>query len=93
VTVTARRDAEGLRVTIDDCGPGIPSGVLPRVFEPFYRSSSDSGSAGSGIGLAVARGLVAAHGGRIWAENREGGGARFSFVIPSPAPPASTDLS
>ncbi|HET8586642.1 MAG TPA: DUF4118 domain-containing protein, partial [Candidatus Limnocylindria bacterium] len=43
VTVTARRDAEGLRVTIDDCGPGIPSGVLPRVFEPFYRSSSDSG--------------------------------------------------
>lgn len=93
VTVTARRGAEGLRVTIDDCGPGISSAMLPHLFEPFYRSSFDAGSPGSGIGLAVARGLIAAHGGRIWAENRQGAGARFSFVIPSPAPPASTDLS
>jgi two-component system sensor histidine kinase KdpD len=92
VTLTARRDDEGLRVSVDDCGRGIPPTALPRIFEPFYRSPSDSGSAGSGIGLAVARGLIAAHGGRIWAENREGGGARFTFVIPSPQPPAAADL-
>jgi two-component system sensor histidine kinase KdpD len=87
VTVAGCTDDEGLRVSIADSGPGVAASAVARVFEPFYRSSSDARSAGSGIGLAVARGLVAAHGGRIWIEGREGGGACFTFVIPSPRAP------
>lgn len=87
VTVAGCTDDEGLRVSIADSGPGVAASAVARVFEPFYRSPSDARSAGSGIGLAVARGLVAAHGGRIWIEGREGGGACFTFVIPSPRAP------
>ncbi len=86
VTLSVRVDDEGLRVSVDDLGPGIAPAALPRIFEPFYRAPGDSGSPGSGVGLAVARGLVAAHDGRIWAENRPRG-ARFTFVIPSPPAP------
>jgi two-component system sensor histidine kinase KdpD len=76
-----------LRVAVDDTGPGVPSEALPRLFEPFYRSSKAAGTRGSGLGLAVAQGLVRAHGGRIWAQNLDGGGARFSFAIPSASMP------
>jgi signal transduction histidine kinase len=57
--------------------------ALPRLFEPFFRAPAATSVRGSGLGLAVARGLVDAHGGRIWAENENGRGARFTFVIPS----------
>jgi len=73
-----------LQVTITDEGPGISAEALPRLFEPFFRARG-APRGGSGLGLAVARGLVEAHGGRIWAENREGGGASFSFEIPADA--------
>jgi two-component system sensor histidine kinase KdpD len=72
-----------LRVSVADQGPGVSSEALPRLFEPFYRAPATSAIRGSGLGLAVARGLVDAHGGRIWAENENGRGARFTFVIPS----------
>ncbi|MGQ0608642.1 MAG: sensor histidine kinase [Chloroflexota bacterium] len=76
--------AEGeLRVSVADEGPGVSKEALPRLFEPFYRAPSASTVRGSGLGLAVARGLVDAHGGRIWAEDGDGRGARFTFVIPS----------
>lgn len=71
-----------LTVRVDDRGPGIPPGELPRVFEPFHRVGGIR-SPGTGLGLAVARGLVEAHGGRIWAERRAGGGTRFAFTIPA----------
>jgi two-component system sensor histidine kinase KdpD len=87
VTVRARMQDGELRVSVEDSGPGVPEESLARIFDPFYRTASDGRSAGSGIGLAVARGLVAAHGGRIWAENRPEGGARITFTIPSPPPP------
>lgn len=71
-----------LHVGVDDAGPGIPSAELARVFEPFHRVGGTR-APGTGLGLAVARGLVEAHGGRIWAERRPQGGTRFSFTIPT----------
>lgn len=71
-----------LRVTVTDDGPGIAPGALPRLFDPFFRDNRAQRQSGSGLGLAVARGLVEAHRGRIWAENRPGGGASFTFDIP-----------
>lgn len=72
-----------LNVEITDKGPGIPVDALPRLFEPYYRvDGRESGPRGTGLGLAVARGLVEAHGGKLWAENRRTGGARFVFTLP-----------
>ena len=64
---------------VEDNGPGIASDDLPHVFERFYKSS-DSG--GMGLGLSIAKYLVEAHGGRIWAESAEGQGTRISFTLP-----------
>ncbi|HEY7417988.1 MAG TPA: ATP-binding protein [Ktedonobacteraceae bacterium] len=84
------KDKEVL-ISVADRGPGIPSGDLERIFDKFYRviSAKRKGSAmGTGLGLAVCRGLVEAHGGRIWAKNRTGGGAIFQFTLPLSEHPA-----
>lgn len=86
IRVSATKEADEVRVEVSDRGPGIPPAALPHLFEPFYRvSRGQSQPKGTGVGLAVARGLVEAHGGRIWAENRPGGGARFIFTLPTEA--------
>ena len=86
IAVTVRRVDHEAEVEVADRGPGIPAAFLPRVFEPFYRLDGDTRRPqGSGLGLTVARGLVEAHGGRIRAENRAGGGARLVFTLPLPA--------
>ncbi|MGE5620639.1 MAG: sensor histidine kinase [Sphingomonadaceae bacterium] len=74
-----------LQVTVADTGPGIPPEDLPRVFDRFYRvdKSRTRGSGGSGLGLSVARQLVEAHGGRIWAESERGRGSSFHFTLPT----------
>ncbi len=73
-----------LRVT--DHGPGVPSGELERIFEPFYRSRERAGAgAGSGLGLAIARGFLEANGGRIRAESLPGQGTSFVIQLPVPA--------
>jgi two-component system sensor histidine kinase KdpD len=83
VVVAARRDEGAVRITVSDRGPGIPASALARLFDPFYRVADGAARPGGlGLGLAVAKGLVEAHGGRIWAENRPGGGACFSLTLP-----------
>jgi signal transduction histidine kinase len=67
---------------VHDSGPGIAPEDLPHVFERFYRGAGTEESSGSGIGLAVAAELVAAHGGTIQATNRADGGAAFAVRLP-----------
>jgi two-component system sensor histidine kinase KdpD len=83
ITVTAAKTDEGLLLAVRDRGPGIAPGELPRLFERFYRGTTvRAHTSGTGMGLSIARGLLAALHGRIWAENCPDGGARFSMVIP-----------
>jgi two-component system phosphate regulon sensor histidine kinase PhoR len=69
-------------VHVCDTGVGIPALDLPRVFERFYKTDRARSGGGTGLGLAIARHLVQAHGGRIWAQSREGEGSTFSFTLP-----------
>lgn len=76
--------APGALVEVVDTGSGIPESELPFVFDRFYRAdkSRNRASGGSGMGLAIARQLVEAHGGRIWVQSQEGKGTTFAFVLP-----------
>jgi signal transduction histidine kinase len=89
IRVEARTAGAEARVSVADMGPGLDPSDLERVFDRFYRGEapppatrSDVRSRGAGLGLAIARGLVEAHGGRIWAEPGEPVGTVFHFVIP-----------
>lgn len=79
---------EQVEVWIDDQGPGLPPGREDLIFEKFERGRKESATPGVGLGLAICRAIVEAHGGAIRGENREGGGARFSFTLPRGEPPA-----
>jgi two-component system sensor histidine kinase KdpD len=83
IHVAVQRANGEVRLVIEDRGPGVPASSVPHLFDPFYRVASGTPRpAGLGLRLAVAKGLVEAHGGRIWVENRPGGGARFAFTLP-----------
>jgi two-component system sensor histidine kinase KdpD len=69
-------------IEVADRGPGVGAGEEQRVFEKFHRALHEGSPGGVGLGLAICRAIVAAHGGRIWAQNREGGGASFHFALP-----------
>ena len=80
-------DAE-VRFSVLDRGPGLAEGELSRVFEPYYRArTADDSATGLGMGLAIAREIVVAHGGRIWAESTAGNGTSFSFTLPRAGQP------
>jgi C4-dicarboxylate-specific signal transduction histidine kinase len=69
---------EQLHISVSDCGAGIAPAVLERLFEPFYTTKEN----GMGLGLSICRGIVGAHGGRLWAENGAQGGAVFHLCLP-----------
>jgi two-component system sensor histidine kinase KdpD len=85
IDISLGRTGEEILITVADRGPGIPQADLERVFDKFYRVQRDkrnSNPTGSGLGLAVCKGVVEAHGGHIEARAREGGGVIFSVTLP-----------
>lgn len=81
VRLSVQRIGERVRFSVEDEGPGIDPEDLGEIFEPF-RQSEATKSGASGLGLAISKGIVASHGGEIWAENRPDGGARLVFELP-----------
>jgi two-component system, OmpR family, sensor histidine kinase SaeS len=84
VSVVVHPNSDHVVVAVEDTGDGLAAGTTQRMFERFWRDDSSRAHAtgGAGLGLAIAQGLVQAHGGTIWAENRRSGGARVSFTLP-----------
>ncbi|MGD9394553.1 MAG: ATP-binding protein [Dehalococcoidia bacterium] len=82
ITITTRKLEGAVGVDITDTGIGIPEGDLPHVFERFYKGDRARSEAGTGMGLAIAKHVVEAHGGKISVESREGKGSTFSFSLP-----------
>jgi signal transduction histidine kinase len=84
VSVWVRRSTQGVEVTVSDTGEGIRAEDIQHIFERFYRGekSRNRGTGGAGLGLAIARGIVRAHGGDIKVESQIGKGTQFTFHIP-----------
>ena len=90
IFVLARVERDGLHVSVADNGPGLDPGELDHLFERFYRGRvARQATFGTGMGLSITRGLLAAAGGRVWAENVPGAGARFSIVVPGAVRPVT----
>jgi len=82
IVVTARQHGDDVRISVEDHGMGIPAHRLPHIFETFYRAHEQGPVSGSGIGLAICKGLVEAHGGRIWVTSQRGEGTTVTFSLP-----------
>ncbi|RPH75440.1 sensor histidine kinase KdpD, partial [bacterium] len=82
VEIQARQVGQEIYVSVNDRGIGIPAGDLKQIFEKFYRVQRPEKISGTGLGLSISKGIVEAHGGRIWAENRPGGGTTITFSLP-----------
>jgi signal transduction histidine kinase len=81
ITIRAIHESGEVRFTIADTGPGIPREHLDHVFDRYWQAKSTA-KLGTGLGLSIAKGIVEAHGGRIWAESPPGRGAEFNFTLP-----------
>ncbi len=86
ISVSAALEEDALRVVVEDSGPGLPAGELDLLFAKFQRGREESNAGGAGLGLAICRAIVNAHGGHISAAQRPGGGARFAFTLPTAEP-------
>jgi signal transduction histidine kinase len=80
-------DGDAVRISVVDSGPGIGREHIARVFEPFWQSSQ-ADRRGRGLGLAIAKGIVEAHGGRIWLESELGRGTTVCFTVPKATEPS-----
>jgi two-component system, OmpR family, sensor histidine kinase KdpD len=86
VRIAARAEDDFVHVTVDDEGPGLPAAERDRLFDKFQRGTDEGTVVGAGLGLAICRAIVGAHGGEIQAGERPGGGARFQFTLPTKEP-------
>jgi signal transduction histidine kinase len=82
ITLGAKADAENVLFFVADTGRGIDGDHLPRVFDRYWQARHEDRAQGVGLGLPIVRGIVEAHGGRIWVESSPGQGSTFSFAIP-----------
>ena len=85
IEIAVERKTNDVEIRISDRGLGIPAADLALVFDKFYRTRRPKGREGTGLGLSVCKGIVEAHGGKIWAENSVGGGAIIHITLPMPA--------
>jgi two-component system, OmpR family, sensor histidine kinase KdpD len=92
IMIQAAVEYDDIRIEVHDHGPGIPAGLSTRIFEKFVRVAGPERHAdGMGLGLAICKGIIDRHRGRIWAENLPTGGARFIFTLPLGAPANGSD--
>jgi C4-dicarboxylate-specific signal transduction histidine kinase len=91
LVIRVRPSGDGVRIEVADDGPGVAPDDLARVFNPFFTTKAPG--EGRGLGLSVAHSVVAEHEGRLWAENRPGGGAMFVIELPGGVPAADPALA
>jgi two-component system sensor histidine kinase KdpD len=92
IDLTAWATEDAVTIEVADRGPGLPPGEEQRIFDKFYRVQRPSMPSGTGLGLTICRGLVEAHGGQMWAENRPGGGTVIRFTLPLTGTPPHVAL-
>jgi two-component system sensor histidine kinase KdpD len=84
ITIEAKPSGKQVMMSVIDRGPGIPPEVIGKLFDRFYQAQRivDGEKRGTGLGLSICKGIIEAHGGRIWVESKLGEGATFSFTLP-----------
>src|SRR5580692_4219834 len=82
ITISAGLETDAVRLVVDDNGPGLPPGPPEQLFAKFERGRSEADVGGAGLGLAICKAIIEAHGGRVTAAQRPGGGARFTLTLP-----------
>jgi two-component system sensor histidine kinase KdpD len=88
IDILAQRQGKHVQIHVADNGPGLPAGSETRVFDKFFRGATTptaDGRRGAGLGLAICKAIIEAHGGQISARNRERGGAEFAILLPCEA--------
>lgn len=82
ISITTRKFEREIHVSVSDCGSGIPGSDWERVFDKFHRLYSPQHIGGTGLGLSISKGIIEAHGGRIWVSSNDNGGCTFTFSLP-----------